>query len=45
MTLPRFDVPYDCSVELSPLAYKFLTELFEVSDKVFSLYFFNFKAI
>jgi Ras family protein T1 len=31
--MSRFDVPPDCSVELSPLGYKFLTELFDVFDK------------
>jgi len=30
----RFDVPSDCSVELSPLGYQFFTELFEIADKV-----------
>lgn len=30
----RFDVPYDCSVELSPLGIKFLTETFQAFDKV-----------
>ncbi|KAI0036512.1 EF hand associated-domain-containing protein [Vararia minispora EC-137] len=30
---PKFDVPPDCSVELSPLGYKFLTDIFEVYDK------------
>ncbi|KZT44609.1 mitochondrial Rho GTPase [Sistotremastrum suecicum HHB10207 ss-3] len=30
---PRFDVPYDCSVELSHAAYNFLTDIFEVYDK------------
>jgi Ras family protein T1 len=30
----RFDVPGDCSVELSPRGYQFLTELFETFDKV-----------
>lgn len=29
----RFDVPPDCSVELSPLGYHFFTELFETFDK------------
>ena len=32
--LPRFDVPYDCSVELSPLGNQFLTDIFESYDKV-----------
>ncbi|KAH9480307.1 ERMES complex Ca(2+)-binding regulatory GTPase gem1 [Psilocybe cubensis] len=31
--LPKFDVPADCSVELSPLGYKFFTDIFEVFDK------------
>lgn len=30
----RFDVPADCSVELSPLGYQFFTEIFEIFDKV-----------
>lgn len=30
----RFDVPSDCSVELSPLGVKFFTETFEAFDKV-----------
>ncbi|KAK0439836.1 P-loop containing nucleoside triphosphate hydrolase protein [Armillaria borealis] len=30
---PKFDVPPDCSVELSPLGYQFLTDLFETCDK------------
>ncbi|KAF9013534.1 EF hand associated-domain-containing protein [Cyathus striatus] len=30
---PKFDVPPDCSVELSPLGYRFFTEIFEVFDK------------
>lgn len=30
----RFDVPYDCSVELSTLGIKFLTETFVAFDKV-----------
>ncbi|KAG6891671.1 ERMES complex Ca(2+)-binding regulatory GTPase gem1 [Termitomyces sp. T32_za158] len=30
---PKFDVPIDCSVELSPLGYQFLTEIFETFDK------------
>jgi len=29
----RFDVPYDCSVELSPLGNQFLTDIFEAYDK------------
>jgi Ras family protein T1 len=32
----RFDVPYDCSVELSPLGNQFLTDIFEAYDKVSS---------
>ncbi|KAI0300358.1 mitochondrial Rho 1 [Russula brevipes] len=31
--LPKFDVPSDCSVELSPLGYQFFTDIFEVFDK------------
>jgi Ras family protein T1 len=31
----RFDVPLDCSVELSPVGYQFFTDIFEVFDKVF----------
>ncbi|CAL1712907.1 unnamed protein product [Somion occarium] len=30
---PKFDVPHDCSVELSPLGYQFLTDIFESFDK------------
>lgn len=30
----RFDVPADCSVELSPLGYQFFTDIFETFDKV-----------
>jgi len=30
---PQFDVPSDCSVELSPLGYQFFTDIFEVFDK------------
>ena len=30
----RFDVPHDCTVELSPLGVKFLTEIFNAYDKV-----------
>jgi hypothetical protein len=33
----RFDVPLDCSVELTPLGYQFFTDIFEVFDKVFFL--------
>lgn len=32
--MSRFDVPYDCSVELSPLGNQFLTDIFEAYDKV-----------
>ncbi|KAG1745969.1 EF hand associated-domain-containing protein [Suillus paluster] len=31
--LPKFDVPYDCSVELSPQGYQFFTDIFETFDK------------
>ncbi|KIK80370.1 hypothetical protein PAXRUDRAFT_833557 [Paxillus rubicundulus Ve08.2h10] len=31
--LPKFDVPHDCSVELSPKGYKFFTDIFETFDK------------
>ncbi|EKM79460.1 hypothetical protein AGABI1DRAFT_59100 [Agaricus bisporus var. burnettii JB137-S8] len=31
--MPRFDVPSDCSVELSPLGYQFFTDIFETFDK------------
>lgn len=34
MLICRFDVPYDCSVELSPLGNQFLTDIFEAYDKV-----------
>ncbi|THH20112.1 hypothetical protein EW146_g1214 [Bondarzewia mesenterica] len=30
---PKFDVPPDCSVELSPLGYQFFTDIFEIFDK------------
>jgi len=30
---PRFDVPVDCSAELSPSGYTFFTDLFEAFDK------------
>ncbi|KAJ9101735.1 hypothetical protein QFC21_003074 [Naganishia friedmannii] len=30
---PRFDVPYDCSVELSPLGNQFFTDIFEAYDR------------
>ena len=32
--LYRFDVPGDCSVELSPLGNQFLTDIFEAYDRV-----------
>ncbi|KAL4080906.1 P-loop containing nucleoside triphosphate hydrolase protein [Scleroderma citrinum] len=31
--LPKFDVPHDCSVELSPKGYQFFTDIFETFDK------------
>ncbi|KAF8740719.1 hypothetical protein AX14_007617 [Amanita brunnescens Koide BX004] len=31
--LPKFDLPHDCSVELSPLGYQFFTDIFETFDK------------
>ncbi|TFK27715.1 mitochondrial Rho 1 [Coprinopsis marcescibilis] len=31
--LPKFEVPPDCSVELSPLGYQFFTDIFEIFDK------------
>jgi len=31
--LPKFDVPHDCSVELSPKGYRFFTDIFETFDK------------
>ncbi|KAH8825190.1 mitochondrial Rho 1 [Flagelloscypha sp. PMI_526] len=31
--LRKFDVPSDCSVELSPYGYQFFTDIFEVFDK------------
>ncbi|KAG2757949.1 mitochondrial Rho GTPase [Suillus brevipes Sb2] len=31
--LPKFDVPNDCSVELSPQGYQFFTDIFETFDK------------
>jgi hypothetical protein len=40
----RFDVPYDCSVELSPLGYQFFTDLFETFDKVPSVSRYNWAA-
>ncbi|KAI6041397.1 EF hand associated-domain-containing protein [Pisolithus marmoratus] len=30
---PKFDVPHDCSVELSPKGYQFFTDIFEAFDK------------
>ncbi|KAJ7600797.1 EF hand associated-domain-containing protein [Mycena floridula] len=30
---PKFDVPPDCSVELSPLGYQFFTDVFETFDQ------------
>ncbi|OCH84908.1 mitochondrial Rho 1 [Obba rivulosa] len=30
---PKFDVPHECSVELSPLGYQFFTDIFETFDK------------
>ncbi|CAG8461994.1 8997_t:CDS:10 [Acaulospora morrowiae] len=30
---PPFDVPHDCSVELSPNGYQFFTDIFQVFDK------------
>lgn len=33
LTMRRFEVPHDCSVELSPLGYQFLTVVFENYDK------------
>lgn len=30
----RFDVPHDCSVELSPQGYQFFTDIFQIFDKV-----------
>ncbi|KAK2465261.1 hypothetical protein APHAL10511_002615 [Amanita phalloides] len=30
---PKFDVPHDCSVELSPLGYQFFTDIFETFDQ------------
>jgi hypothetical protein len=35
----RFDVPVDCSAELSPSGYTFFTDLFEAFDKVGPSYF------
>lgn len=33
----RFDVPHDCSVELSPKGYRFFTDIFETFDKAILL--------
>ncbi|GAA6013466.1 hypothetical protein JCM10207_008859 [Rhodosporidiobolus poonsookiae] len=30
---PRFDIPSDCTAELSPLGYQFLTDIFETFDQ------------
>ncbi|KAF8580114.1 mitochondrial Rho GTPase [Ramaria rubella] len=30
---PKFDVPYDCSVELNTLGYQFFTDIFQIFDK------------
>ncbi|KAG9096861.1 ERMES complex Ca(2+)-binding regulatory GTPase gem1 [Ceratobasidium sp. 370] len=30
---PKFDVPQDCSVELSPQGYQFFTDIFQIFDK------------
>lgn len=30
----RFDVPYDCSVELSALGYQFFTDIYDKFNKV-----------
>ncbi|KAF8610323.1 mitochondrial Rho GTPase [Ceratobasidium sp. AG-I] len=30
---PKFDVPHDCSVELSPKGYQFFTDIFQIFDK------------
>ena len=32
----RFDVPHDCSVELSPKGHQFFTDIFETFDKAIS---------
>lgn len=37
----RFDIPVDCTAELSPRGYQFFTDIFETFDKVrssFSLF-------
>ncbi|TFK74823.1 mitochondrial Rho GTPase [Pluteus cervinus] len=31
--LPKFDIPQDCSVELSPKGYQFFTDIFETFDR------------
>lgn len=40
----RFDVPHDCSVELSPKGYQFFTDIFETFDKATSYTMFSIKA-
>ncbi|GAA5916550.1 hypothetical protein JCM5296_005098 [Sporobolomyces johnsonii] len=30
---PRFDIPFDCTAELSPKGYQFFTDIFETFDK------------
>ena len=43
---PKFDVPADCSAELSPLGYQFLTDIFETFDKVcFRILLFAFLSL
>ncbi len=37
LTVFRFDVPHDCSVELSPKGYQFFTDIFETFDRVWIL--------
>lgn len=36
MSVPwhRFDIPSDCTAELSPKGYQFFTDIFETFDKV-----------
>ena len=41
----RFDVPHDCSVELSPKGYQFFTDIFETFDKAISHAKFPIKCI
>lgn len=41
----RFDVPHDCSVELSPKGYQFFTDIFETFDKVILHFKFSIKAL